>query len=411
VSEPAGHQAPAARRLPAFLNRLLAIADEPTDDDDERLRKRFGVTAGYISVVAPLSVVGEAGERLVAVPLGLSLSLICIANLVVLARTHRFDRYVIVLISAGTVFTVLAIVMAGGVAASGSAMLWAFLVPVYSMLALGPRRATVWFAVFLAALLLIVLVDPIVSQAIAPFPYPIRLVSFTFNIAGPATIIFLLFRYSDLRRREAQALSDELLYNAIPISIAAQLKHGSERIAHAYPNTTVLFADLVDFTPWAQRTDPNQVVSFLDDLFSRFDELAATCGVEKIKTIGDSYMAVAGAPEPRADHAQAAMELARGMLRALADARSRLGLALELRIGLASGSVVGGVIGQKRILFDLWGDTVNVASRMESSGVPGRIQVAQSTRELLRDSCSFEERGPVEVKGLGRMTTYLIGPA
>ena len=165
------------------------------------------------------------------------------------------------------------------------------------------------------------------------------------------------------------------------------------------------------FTPWAQRTDPNQVVSFLDDLFSRFDELAATCGVEKIKTIGDSYMAVAGAPEPREDHAQAAMELARGMLRALADAQSRLGLALELRIGLASGSVVGGVIGQKRILFDLWGDTVNVASRMESSGVPGRIQVAQSTRELLRGSCSFEERGPVEVKGLGRMTTYLIGPA
>jgi adenylate cyclase len=411
MNEQAGPRAHAGRRLPAFLDRLLAIADEPTDDDDERLRKRFGVTAGYISVIAPLSVVGEAGERLLAVPLGLSLSLICIANLAVLARTHRFDRYVVVLISAGTVFTVLAIVMAGGVAAAGSAMLWAFLVPVYSMLALGPRRATRWFAVFLVALLLIVVIDPIVSQAIAPFPYPTRLASFTFNIAGPATIIFLLFRYSDLRRREAQARSDDLLFNAIPISIAAQLKHGSRRIADAYPDTTVLFADLVGFTPWAQRTDPNEVVSFLDDLFSRFDELAATCGVEKIKTIGDSYMAVAGAPEPRDDHAAAAMELARGMLRALADARARLGLELELRIGLASGSVVGGVIGQKRILFDLWGDTVNIASRMESSGVPGRIQVAQSTRELLRGSCTFEERGPVDVKGLGRMTTYLIGPA
>jgi adenylate cyclase len=410
VNEQAGQQPPAGRSLPAFLHRLLAIADEPTDDDDERLRKRFGVIAGYISVMAPLSVVGGAGERVLAVPLGLSLSLICVANLVVLARSHRFDRYVIVLIAAGTVFTLAAIVMAGGVAAAGSAMLWAFLAPVYSMLALGPRRATVWFAVFLAALLLIVVVDPIVSQAIAPFPYPIRLASFTFNIAGPATIIFLLFRYSDLRRREAQARSDELLFNAIPISIAAQLKHGTTRIADSYPNTTVLFADLVGFTPWAQRTDPNQVVSFLDDLFSRFDQLATTCGVEKIKTIGDSYMAVAGAPEPRENHAQAAMELARGMLRALADARSRLGLELELRIGLASGAVVGGVIGQKRILFDLWGDTVNVASRMESSGVPGRIQVAQSTRELLRDSCSFEERGPVDVKGLGRMTTYLIGP-
>jgi adenylate cyclase len=154
------------------------------------------------------------------------------------------------------------------------------------------------------------------------------------------------------------------------------------------------------------------VVSFLDDLFSRFDELAATCGVEKIKTIGDSYMAVAGAPEPRDDHAQAAMALARGMLDSLAEARDPLSLALELRIGLASGPVVGGVIGQKRILFDLWGDTVNIASRMESSGVPGRIQVAPSTRALLRESWSFEERDAVEVKGLGPMTTYLLeGPA
>ena len=394
-----------------WLHRFISIADEPTDDDDLRLRKRIGVTAGYISVIAPLSVVGAAAGRLLALPLGLSLSLICIANLAALARTHRFDRYVVVLISAGTVFTVVAVVMGGGVAAAGSGIFWAFLVPVYSMLALGPRRATLWFAVFLAALLLVVLIDPIVSQAIAPLPYPTRLASFTFSIAGPATIIFLLFRYSDLRRREAQARSDELLFNAIPTSIAAQLKHGSKRIADSYTDTTVLFADLVGFTPWAQRTDPNQVVSFLDDLFSRFDELAASCGVEKIKTIGDSYMAVAGAPEPREDHAQAAMELARGMLRVLADARSRLGVALELRIGLASGPVVGGVIGQKRILFDLWGDTVNLASRMESSGVPGRIQVAPSTRELLRETCSFEERGPVDVKGLGLMRTYLIGAA
>jgi class 3 adenylate cyclase len=172
----------------------------------------------------------------------------------------------------------------------------------------------------------------------------------------------------------------------------------------------VLFADLVGFTPWAGRTEPSQVVHFLDDLFSRFDELATTCGVEKIKTIGDSYMAVAGAPEPRPDHAEAAVALARGMLGALAEMHDHAGPALDLRIGLASGSVVGGVIGQKRILFDLWGDTVNLASRMESSGVPGRIQVAASTWDLLRDSSaySFEAREPIEVKGLGKLTTYLL---
>ncbi len=408
VIEQASQQAPARRRLPPFLHRLLAIADEPSDDDDLRLRKRFGVVASYISVLASLSIIGAPRERVVALPLGLSLTLICVANLVVLARTHQFDRYVIVLLSAGTIVTVLATVMAGGVAAAGSTLMWVFLGPVYSMLALGPRRATVWFAIFLAALLLIVLLDPLVSQAITPFAYPIRLLSYTFNIAGPATIIFLLFRFSDLRRREAQTRSDELLFNAIPISIAARLKHGEARIAEAYPDTTVLFADIVGFTPWAQQTDPDHVVDLLEALFTRFDELAAECGVEKIKTIGDSYMAVAGAPTARADHAEAALALGRGMLTASAAWRSANGLSLEIRIGLASGRVVGGVIGQRRILFDLWGDTVNMASRMEAAGVAGRIQVAPSTWELLRERYAFERRDGVEVKGLGPRTTYLL---
>jgi adenylate cyclase len=303
---------------------------------------------------------------------------------------------------------VAATVISGGVGAAGSAAFWAFLGPIYSMLALGPRRATVWFAIFLAALLLIILVDPLVSKAIPPFAYPIRLISYTFNVAGPAAIIFLLFRYSDLRRREAQARSDELLFNAIPISIAARLKRGEARIAEVYPDTTVVFADIVGFTRWAQQTDPARVIGLLDALFTRFDELASDCGAEKIKTIGDSYMAVAGAPVARPDHAEAALAFGRGMGGAVSDWRIANELALEIRIGLASGPVVGGVIGQHRIFFDLWGDTVNMASRMEAAGVPGRIQVAPSTWELLRDRHAFERRDGVEVKGLGPMTTYLL---
>jgi class 3 adenylate cyclase len=235
-----------------------------------------------------------------------------------------------------------------------------------------------------------------------------RLVWYAANLGVPLGITFALLRYTDIRRRKAEARSDELLTNAIPVSIATRLKRGEERIAESYPATTVLFADLAGFTPWARETDPARVVGFLDALFTRFDELAAECGVEKIKTIGDAYMAVAGAPEPHAQHASAAIDLARGMLAALAEARRRLDVPLQLRIGLASGSVVGGVIGQQRILFDLWGDTVNTASRMQSSGVPGRIQVAQSTRELFHDSYEFDERERVEVKGLGPMTTYLL---
>jgi len=395
-------------RLKSLVYRLIALADEPSDDDDFRLRKRIGVIAGYLSIVAPLSVIGTAQHQQIAIPLGLSLSALSVVNLVVLARSGHFDRYVIVLIGAGAIFTTIVIVVIGGVLVSSAAMFWAFLVPVYAALALGPRRATAWFGVFLAVLLFVVLIDPVVRRTISPPPYPQQLLSYLFNVGVPGAIVFFLFRYTDLRRRQAQDRSDELLANALPASIAARMKHGEQRIAESYPDTTILFADLVGFTPWAQRTDPDRVVSVLDDLFSRFDELAAECGVEKIKTIGDSYMAVAGAPESRPDHAVAALTLARRMLGALADAHGPLDLPLEMRVGLASGTVVAGVIGEQRILFDLWGDTVNIASRMESSGIPGRIQVSASTRALLGNEESFEERGMIEVKGLGRMTTYLV---
>jgi class 3 adenylate cyclase len=166
-------------------------------------------------------------------------------------------------------------------------------------------------------------------------------------------------------------------------------------------------SDIVGFTTWAQRASPDRVVAMLDDLFTRLDDIAAEHGLEKIKTIGDSYMAVAGAPEPRDDHAAAAIEFARAMIDVVADRHGEDDADLEVRIGIASGPVVGGVIGRQRLLFDLWGDTVNLASRMESSGVPGRIQVAETTRNLLADRYDFERR-EVDVKGFGRLTTYLV---
>jgi adenylate cyclase len=392
----------------SLLHRFVSIADEPTDDDDLRLRKRVGVVVGYLTIVAPLGLPALAQGDPVSYVLAFGLSAIFVLNLAVLARSRRFDRYVTVLIAPGAVFTLTVEILSGGMAASGAGMVWAFMAPVIALLALGPRRATAWFFIFLGALLVAILIDPWVTSTIAPPPYAVQLISFAQNLAVPLGITFFLLRYTDLRRRAAEARSEELLTNAIPTSIAARLKHGDERIADAYPETTVLFADLAGFTPWAQRTDPDAVVSYLDDLFSRFDALAASCGVEKIKTIGDAYMAVAGAPLARPDHAAAALTLARGMLDIVAEGRVRNAVELGLRVGLASGSVVGGVIGQKRILFDLWGETVNLASRMESSGLPGRIQVAPSTFALLEDAFTFEERAGVEVKGVGVMTTYLL---
>ncbi len=397
-----------AERPRAVLHRLLAIADEPTDDDDVRLRKRVGVVGGYVNILFALNIPFLGQGLWVGWVVTVTMTLISAVNLVVLARTRRFDRYVVVLILSVMVLPVFVEVALGGVAGSSASIVFAFLGPVYATLALGPRRATPWFVLFLAIVLVVVVLDPLLSSRIEPQPYPMRLAFYAANLGIPLGLTFALLRYTDLRRRRAEARADELLTNAIPASIAARLKRGEERIAEAYPSTTVLFADLAGFTPWAQRTDPARVVAFLDRLFTRFDEHAAEAGVEKIKTVGDAYMAVAGAPEPRDDHAEAAMGLARGMLTAMAAVRSRMDLPLQVRIGLASGPAVGGVIGRRRILFDLWGDTVNTASRMESSGVPGRIHVAKSTRDLLRDRFSFEKRDPVDVKGLGQMTTYLL---
>jgi len=394
--------------LKVLVQRLIGLADEPTDDDDLRLRKRVGVVAGYAIALSALQLPVIAQGLPLSWVIALTMPPLSAINLVVLARTKRFDRYAVVLILLVTILPVFVSVALGGLEGSAGGFVFAFVGPLFAILTLGPRRATAWLLLYLAVLVGLILVDPIVREAIAAQPYQRRLFYWLANLSVPLVIIFFLLRYSETRRRAAQARADELLANAIPISIAARLKRGEQRIAEAYPETTVLFSDLVGFTPWAQRTDPAQVVGFLDSLFTRFDGLAAEAGLEKIKTIGDSYMAVAGAPEPMDDHAAAAVRLAQGMLAALADARADLDAPLELRIGLASGPVVGGVIGQRRILFDLWGGTVNTASRMESSGVPGRIQVAPSTRELLGDTLRFEEREAVEVKGLGRMTRYLV---
>ena len=198
--------------------------------------------------------------------------------------------------------------------------------------------------------------------------------------------------------------------NAIPASIATRLKHGEDRIADTYPETTVLFADVAGFTPWTMRTAPERVIGLLDDLFTRFDAIAADRGIEKLKTMGDAYMAVAGAPLPRPDHAMAAINAAGDMLVAVADWQAAHDVALEIRIGLASGPAVGGVIGRQRILFDLWGETVDTAARMQSSGVPGRIQVAESTMRRASPDCSFFER-VVDVKGMGRISAYLLEDA
>jgi len=175
-----------------------------------------------------------------------------------------------------------------------------------------------------------------------------------------------------------------------------------------FDHVSVLFADIVGFTALSQRTTPEALVGMLDELFSAFDRLAEKHGLEKIKTIGDCYMVVSGIPEPRADHAAAMARFAIDMMDELHAYAKRRSSDLTIRCGVNTGSVVAGVIGRKKFIYDLWGDTVNTASRMESHGVAGRIHVSQSTYECLKDTFDFEARGTIDVKGKGPMQTFLL---
>lgn len=221
-------------------------------------------------------------------------------------------------------------------------------------------------------------------------------------------------RFEDLQRQYLQQLeleqerSERLLLNILPAPIAEQLKNGQQVVADTFNSVTVLFADIVDFTPLASQLRPNELVALLNNIFSTFDRLAEHYGLEKIKTIGDAYMVVGGLPTPRDDHAEAVASMALSMQEAISQFNRNNEQPFEMRIGIATGPVVAGVIGTKKFAYDLWGDTVNTASRMESHGLPGVIQVTEATYEKLQHKYNFQLRGPIEVKGKGTTQAYLL---
>ena len=208
---------------------------------------------------------------------------------------------------------------------------------------------------------------------------------------------------------EEQAKTEQLLLNILPRKIAQRLKSGEEHIADACANVSVLFADMVGFTAMSRTMTASALVEVLGDLFSRFDLITEKHGLEKIKTIGDCYMLAGGVPEPRDDHAQAVVDAAMEMCTALDTMHEQTGGALRMRIGVHSGPIVAGVIGIRKFTYDLWGDTVNVASRMESTGMPGKVHVSSSTADLIRNDFELESRGFIEVKSLGQVETFFVG--
>jgi adenylate cyclase len=250
--------------------------------------------------------------------------------------------------------------------------------------------------------------DPRLQQP-PPEPSLGRLLITAINLLGPALIALGLVVFIDGERVRAKAESERLLLNILPRSIADRLKRDDRTIADYHDEVTVLFADLVDFTPFAATETPARAVAVLNEIFSGFDSLAEQFGLEKIKTIGDAYMVVAGAPIPRPDHAGVILDMAVAMHAMARGSDLMAGRPFQLRTGVASGPAVAGVIGHRKFSYDIWGNAVNLASRMESTGLPGMIQVASSTWELCRDRFSFTPRD-VDVKGIGPVRSYLLDP-
>jgi len=299
-------------------------------------------------------------------------------------------------------------VYSGGFRSGLEAIVWMLQIPIAASLFVGPRFTIAALFVYVIGIGAAALLEPFAQSVAADYAPATRAQiasnnMILFGFMATAAGLYMLRRVDYFRRR-----ADNLLLNILPAPIAVRLKEGSGTIADAYDEVTVLFADIVGSTPLFSQLDPAEAVDWLNEVFTMFDQLSEKYGLEKIRTIGDSYMVASGVPMPRADHAQATARFALDLLRQLEDMPPRHGKQLSFRIGINSGPLVAGVIGRSKFQYDIWGDTVNVASRMESHGVPGKIQVTTATYQLLKDDFECVSRGQIQVRGKGDMETWFV---
>ena len=411
--------------LPPLLERLAVVGIDTDDTEDERLDKAmFTLVACLLAVMAFVWVgiyLALGLPQSAAIPFGYQLAVV--ASLVAFARTKRFHP-----IRTFQLLLMLVLPFAlqwslGGFANGSAVAAWAGITAVLAYL-FGVRSGA-WLLSFVALLAVSAAMETTLAAHAPHIDSGVRAALWALNLAGPAVVAYLALAYFATERDRSRAAlaeehrlleierdrSERLLLNILPAPIADELRHGPTTIAESQPDVTILFADIVGFTPLAEGIGPGAVVDLLNDVFSTFDDLVDAAGLEKIKTVGDAYMVAGGLPNPRPDHLAAVLGMALLMGKAIARVRTPYRKSLQLRIGIDSGPVVAGVIGRRKFSYDLWGDTVNSASRMEAHGVPGRVQVTERVARAAQYDFEFEARGPIEVKGKGVMGTYLlVGP-
>jgi class 3 adenylate cyclase len=403
--------------LVRVIDRLAGAGALPDDGHDLRLRK--GILTLFASLMTAMGTVwvitywalGHPGPALVP----LSYQAVSLASLLLFFRTKRYRFFRASQLSLALLLPFLFQIALGGYRSGSAVVVWSFTAPLGALMFLGARQAIGWFLAFIALVATAGGLEGTLSSNAPDIPTAAIVSFFVLNVSGVALTTYSLLQYFVRQRDRAMAAlaiererSERLLLNVLPEQVAERLKDDGSAIAERFPDITVLFADIVDFTPLSEGLTPEEVVALLNDVFTAFDQLADRHGLEKIKTIGDAYMVAGGLPIPRPDHAEAVADMALDMQREVALRSSRPGRPLSVRIGIHTGPVVAGVIGRRKFIYDLWGDTVNTASRMESQGLAGTVQVTEETYRRLRDRYEFEARGRVPVKGKGDMSTYLL---
>jgi len=395
------------RLATGVLERIGRLGADPTDDDDRRRKKRYLVTAAVLVVPAGVlwGLMYIAYGEPVAGSIPLGFVVFSTISILVFARTRSFEAFRSSQLLFILLLPFLLQLTLGGFVPASAVILWSLLSPFGALVFDDVRSAVRWFALFL------------VLVAISPFlgtregnnlPASLVTLFFVLNVATVSLIVFVQLATFVHQLDRERARSEGLLLNVLPKTIADRLKQRPGIIADAYDDATILFADVVNSTPLTRELSPRDMVALLDEYVGHFDQLAQRHGLEKIRTIGDNWMGVAGVPLARADHAQRAARMALDMLTYIRERQASSARCLEFRIGLNSGPVVGGVIGRSKFVFDIWGDPVNLASRMESTGVAGRIHVGPDTRALLDGAFVLEPRGTIEVKGRGPMETWFL---
>jgi guanylate cyclase len=405
----------AAVDLDRVLVPLAKVGADPNDDEETRRLKALLVLIAIL--VLPISGIWAALYLAFGAWTGyvaLLYAAISVASILIFARTRNFGLLLNIQLLDIAFAPTLSMIPIGGWLATGGVGLWGILAPLGALVFGDVRAGIRWFIVWLIAFVGSGLAASLIGGQ-SPLPQWFSNLMLGLNISVGGLIVFTLLALFAQQRhdalvalRAAQERAENLLLNILPGSIAERLKASPHTIADQFAAASVLFADVVDFTPYAEKLPPTEVVGMLDRLFGHFDTLSERYGLEKIKTIGDCYMVASGVPDPRPDHATALARLALDMMAATRPDGAVGDLDLRLRIGLNSGPVVAGVIGRKRFLYDLWGDAVNTASRMESQGTSDCIQITRAMHDLLGDEFVCEYRGRVPIKGKGEVETWYL---